>query len=129
VTPGKSLPRSSERDSIRVDYSLRELLPKNTFGDALRWIALRLKIQTLLDDEEQTIGESRAWWKPCVPSRDRSTRRPRILTCTSNSEARSACWITSSKMLASPSVMVYFLWRLSGCFNKDSPIFWTQSQL
>src|SRR4030095_11611733 len=27
--------------------SLRELLPKNAFGDALRWIALRLKIQTL----------------------------------------------------------------------------------
>jgi signal transduction histidine kinase len=36
--------------------SLRELLPKNAFGDALRWIALRLKIQTLLDDAEQTTG-------------------------------------------------------------------------
>ena len=36
--------------------SLRELLPKNAFGDALRWIALRLKIQTLLDDAEQCTG-------------------------------------------------------------------------
>ena len=36
--------------------SLRELLPKNAFGDALRWIALRLKNQTLLDDAEQSTG-------------------------------------------------------------------------
>ena len=36
--------------------SLRELLPKNAFGDALRWFALRLKIQTLLDDAEQSTG-------------------------------------------------------------------------
>ena len=36
--------------------SLRELLPKNAFGDAVRWIALRLKIQTLLDDAEQSTG-------------------------------------------------------------------------
>ena len=36
--------------------SLRELLPKNAFGDALRWIALRLKIQTLLNDAEQSTG-------------------------------------------------------------------------
>ena len=36
--------------------SLRDLLPKNAFGDALRWIALRLKIQTLLDDAEQSTG-------------------------------------------------------------------------
>ena len=36
--------------------SLRELLPRNAFGDALRWIALRLKIQTLLDDAEQSTG-------------------------------------------------------------------------
>src|SRR4029077_6519643 len=36
--------------------SLRDLLPKNSFGDALRWIALRLKIQTLLDDAEQCTG-------------------------------------------------------------------------
>ncbi len=36
--------------------SLRELLPKNSFGDALRWIALRLKVQTLLDDAEQSTG-------------------------------------------------------------------------
>ena len=36
--------------------SLRELLPKNAFGDTLRWIALRLKIQTLLDDAEQSAG-------------------------------------------------------------------------
>jgi signal transduction histidine kinase len=36
--------------------SLRELLPKNAFGDALRWIALRLKIQTLLEDAEQCTG-------------------------------------------------------------------------
>ena len=36
--------------------SLRELLPKNAFGDALRWIALRLKIQTLLNDAKQSTG-------------------------------------------------------------------------
>ena len=36
--------------------SLREDLPKNAFGDALRWIALRLKIQTLLEDAEQSTG-------------------------------------------------------------------------
>jgi signal transduction histidine kinase len=36
--------------------SLRELLPGNAFGDALRWIALRLKIQTLLEDAEQCTG-------------------------------------------------------------------------
>ena len=36
--------------------SLRENLPKNAFGDALRWIALRLKIQTLLEDAEQCTG-------------------------------------------------------------------------
>ena len=36
--------------------SLRELLAKNAFGDALRWIALRLKIQTRLEDAEQCTG-------------------------------------------------------------------------
>ena len=42
-------------DTSRL-ISLRELLPKNAFGDALRWIALRLKIQTLLEDAEQCTG-------------------------------------------------------------------------
>ena len=36
--------------------SLREDLPKNAFGDAVRWIALRVTIQTLLDDAEQCTG-------------------------------------------------------------------------
>lgn len=36
--------------------SLREDLPRDAFGDAVRWIALRLKIQTLLDDGEQCTG-------------------------------------------------------------------------
>jgi signal transduction histidine kinase len=36
--------------------SLREDLPKNAFGDAVRWIALRMTIQTLLDDAEQCTG-------------------------------------------------------------------------
>jgi signal transduction histidine kinase len=36
--------------------SLREDLPKNAFGDAVRWIALRITIQTLLDDAEQCTG-------------------------------------------------------------------------
>jgi signal transduction histidine kinase len=36
--------------------SLREDLPKNAFGDAVRWIALRLKVQTLLDGAEQCTG-------------------------------------------------------------------------
>ena len=42
-------------DTSRL-VSLRELLPKNAFGDALRWIALRLKIQTLLKDAKQCTG-------------------------------------------------------------------------
>ena len=36
--------------------SLREDLPKNAFGDAARWIALRMKLETLLDDAEQSTG-------------------------------------------------------------------------
>ena len=36
--------------------SLREDLPTNAFGDALRWIALRMKLKTLLDDAEQSTG-------------------------------------------------------------------------
>ena len=36
--------------------SLRDLLPKNAFGDAMRWIDLRMTIQTLLDDAEQCTG-------------------------------------------------------------------------
>ena len=36
--------------------SLRDLLPKNAFGDAVRWIALRMTMQTLLDDAEQCTG-------------------------------------------------------------------------
>ena len=36
--------------------SLREHLPKNAFGDAVRWIALRMKLKTLLDDAEQSTG-------------------------------------------------------------------------
>ena len=35
---------------------LRENLPNNAFGDAVGWIALRVKIQTLLDDAEQCTG-------------------------------------------------------------------------
>src|SRR4029077_15533527 len=42
-------------DTSRL-VSLRELLPKNAFGDALQWIALRLKIQALLEDAEQCTG-------------------------------------------------------------------------
>jgi signal transduction histidine kinase len=33
--------------------SLREALPAHAFGDAVQWIALRVTIQTLLDDAEQ----------------------------------------------------------------------------
>ena len=36
--------------------SLREDLPKNAFGDAVRWIALRMKLKTLLDDAKQSTG-------------------------------------------------------------------------
>ena len=36
--------------------SLRDLLPKSAFGDAVRWIALRMKLATLLDDAEQSTG-------------------------------------------------------------------------
>jgi hypothetical protein len=71
--------------------SLREDLPKNAFGDAVQWIALRMKLKRCLTTQNSPPGESPAWSKPCVPSRDRSAARPRILTCMSNSEARSAC--------------------------------------
>ena len=36
--------------------SLREDLPKNAFGDAVQWIALRMKLKPLLDDAEQSTG-------------------------------------------------------------------------
>jgi CRP-like cAMP-binding protein len=36
--------------------SLREDLPKNAFGEAVQWIALRMKLKTLLDDAEQSTG-------------------------------------------------------------------------
>ena len=36
--------------------SLREDLPKSAFSDAVRWIAFRMTIQTLLDDAEQCTG-------------------------------------------------------------------------
>jgi signal transduction histidine kinase len=36
--------------------SLRNDLPANAFGDAVQWIALRVTIQTLLDDAEQCTG-------------------------------------------------------------------------
>ena len=36
--------------------SLRDLLPKNAFGDAMRWIVLRMTMKTLLDDAEQCTG-------------------------------------------------------------------------
>ena len=36
--------------------SLFENLPKNAFGDAVRWMALRMKLETLLDDAEQSTG-------------------------------------------------------------------------
>jgi C4-dicarboxylate-specific signal transduction histidine kinase len=36
--------------------SLLEDLPKSAFSEAVRWIALRLTIQTLLDDAEQCTG-------------------------------------------------------------------------
>ena len=36
--------------------SLRDLLPKKAFGDAVRWIALQIKLKTLLDDAEQSTS-------------------------------------------------------------------------
>jgi signal transduction histidine kinase len=36
--------------------ALHEDLPPNAFGDAVRWIALQMTIQTLLDDAEQCTG-------------------------------------------------------------------------
>jgi signal transduction histidine kinase len=42
--------------SMNELISLRGDLPKNAFGDAVRWIALRITIQTLLDDAEQCTG-------------------------------------------------------------------------
>ena len=42
--------------SISELASLREDLPKNAFGNAMRWIVLRMTVQTLLDDAEQSTG-------------------------------------------------------------------------
>ncbi len=42
--------------SMNELISLRGDLPKNAFGDAVRWTALRITIQTLLDDAEQCTG-------------------------------------------------------------------------
>ena len=84
--------------------SLRELLPKNAFGDAVGWIALRLKIQTLLDDAEQSTGRIASLVEAVRSIADRSARRPRILTCMSNSEARWACWIANSRTFVSPRI-------------------------
>jgi signal transduction histidine kinase len=39
---------------MRSLISLRDFLPKNAFGDAVRWIALRMKLETLLQDAEQS---------------------------------------------------------------------------
>ena len=36
--------------------SLRVELPPDAFGNAIRWIALRLTIRSLLDDAEQSTG-------------------------------------------------------------------------
>ncbi|MGA7903719.1 MAG: ATP-binding protein, partial [Terrimicrobiaceae bacterium] len=42
--------------SITELASLREDLPKNAFGNAMRWIVLRMTVQTLLDGAEQSTG-------------------------------------------------------------------------
>jgi signal transduction histidine kinase len=46
----------SARVERKALASLREDLPPSAFGDALRWIALRLTIRALLDDAEQCTG-------------------------------------------------------------------------
>ena len=81
-------------DTSRL-VSLRELLPKNAFGDAVQWIALRLKIQTLLDDAEQSTGRI-ASLVEAVRSIARQERAAAAdIDVLSNSEARSACWIAN----------------------------------
>ena len=35
---------------------LRDFLPRDAFGDAVRWIALQMKLETLLHDAEQSTG-------------------------------------------------------------------------
>jgi signal transduction histidine kinase len=35
---------------------LRDFLPRDAFGDAVRWIALQMKLKTLLHDAEQSTG-------------------------------------------------------------------------
>jgi CRP-like cAMP-binding protein len=46
----------SARVERKALASLREDLPPSAFGDAVRWIALRLTIRALLDDAEQCTG-------------------------------------------------------------------------
>ena len=92
-------------------------------------IALRLKIQTLLDDAEQSTGRIASLVEAVRSMAQQERAEAADIDVHEQLRSALACWITSSKTFASPSVIVYFLWRLSGCFIKDSPIFWMQSQL
>jgi len=90
---------------------------------------LQLKIQRLLDDAEQSTGRIASLVEAVRSIAQQERAEAADIDVHEQLRSALACWITSSKTLASPSVIVYFLWRLRGCFIKDSPIFWMQSQL
>jgi len=88
-----------------------------------------LKIQRLLDDAEQSTGRIASLVEAVRSIAQQERAEAADIDVHEQLRSALACWITSSKTLASPSVIVYFLWRLRGGFIKDSPIFWMQSQL
>jgi len=76
---------------------LRENVPNNAFGDAVGWITLRVKIQSLLNEVNNAHAGSSTWLMRCAPVRDKSARKPWTLTCTNKSGARCMFLATSSR--------------------------------
>ena len=84
--------------------SLREGLPTNAFGDAVRWIALRMTIQTLLDDAEQCTGRIASLVDAVRSSAKQE--RAEAADIDVHEQIRSALrfWITSSRVFASAGI-------------------------
>ena len=67
--------------------SLRQDLPPSAFADAVRWIALRLTIHSLLDDAEQCTGRIAGLVDVVRSRRGRSAQKLLISTFISKSES------------------------------------------
>jgi hypothetical protein len=94
----------SARVERKALASLREDLPPSAFGDAVRWIALRLTIRALLDDAEQCTGRIANLVDAVRPSARQEARKSRTSMFMNKSRARSRFLITSSRMFASPGI-------------------------